>query len=194
MKNFFLTLIITGASLFTHGQKASDYINLDTSLVVTELFLGKDTMEYQFERSFDVKGDTICFFLRRYNKEPEADRTYMAFNKDTLIIGRSLVLNPDKFHGISSQDLKIVMPKKDQPTEREYFSSFDMSTTKFKITTELLDVYTTANGTVFNNVVKIDQYNETDDFHYYTYLAPNIGVIYVGPDYRAERLFLSSGK
>jgi hypothetical protein len=194
MKNYFLTLIITGISLWTYSQKASDYLNLDTSLVVTELFLGKDTMEYRFERSFDYQGDTICYFSRRNIKRPEVNLTYMAFNKDTLIIGSSLVLNPDNFLGISSEDLKIVMPRKDQPTVREHISSFDMSTTKFEITSELIDVYTASNGTVFNNVVKIDQYNVTDDFHYYTYLAPNIGIIYVGPDYRAERQFLISRK
>lgn len=190
MNRFILLSFLTLSSVSLFGQRAKDYLNLDSNKIVVRQFLSTDTIYYRFEKSFDDRGDTICYYLRKFQGSENSSRIFTAYNKDTLIIGSYLVFDPDQFNGVSSQDLKIVVPKSGETTEHDYQNSFDMQVTDFKMTTELLKEYTDAFGNLYSDVIQIDQYNITDDFHYYTYLAKGIGIIYQGTTLRTERLYL----
>ncbi len=192
MKLLQLLILFILIAMSSNAQQAKDYLNLDVDKVLVGQFLGTDTVYYRFEKSFNDNGDTICYYLRKFQNRENSSRIFTAYNKDTLIIGSYLVFDPERFNGISSQELKIVVPKSGETIEHDYQNSFDMQVTDFKMTTEILKEYTDAFGNIHSDVVKVDQYNITDDYHYYTYLAKGIGIIYQGPADRAEKLYLYS--
>ncbi len=160
------------------GQNASDYLCLDSTVVLHYVNYQGDPFTLQFQKSFSFEGDTVCYYTRRYDDSDRETTIYYTYQGKKLTIGNAIVNK--RFSGTTVLDTEVFVVRENETTDSTYLISFDMDVSEFIQTTRLLDEYSKGEGSVFYNVLEVDQFNKIDDFHYITLLAPGIGVISQG--------------
>lgn len=166
---------------FAFSQKPIDYICTDTSKVIEYETLNGNIELHQYVKSFPF--NEYIAHLYSCTRGDYID-TLLVMTSDSILLfasfnytGRISRNDPD--------ELKVVFPINLEDSLYEHRVNFDMQTFRFEISVYYKPEMT-LNSIRFENVIVIDQHNLNDDFHYLTYIAPGVGIIFKGSSKKTE--------
>lgn len=143
---------------FSFAQKASDYLCLDTSIVIHKTILGgKDTIQIKLSKTFVFEKDTVCYYIKIRNPK-RIDTIWSAYSGKNLTEGNYLITY--KFSGSEDNDSHYYVPDKGVSSDTSYMYWQDMTENHVSTKCEIIDEFEIEGFPVFKDCLKTTNFDK----------------------------------